>query len=283
MYILTIDLEDWFHIKFHKEFNDAFRWNSFESRIKHNTSQILEILDQSKTQATFFSLGWVARKYPELIRAIRDAGHEIGSHSNVHNLASSLSKTEFEEDLRKSIDSIEQVIGEKVRLYRAPAFSIGKTNTWAFESLIEQGIEVDCSVFPSFHDFGGFPEIRQNKPFLIMSNSGSLKEFPMSQSNIFGKNLVLTGGGFFRLFPYSIIKHSMKRNGYTMTYFHPRDFDENQPILEGLSYLRKFKSYYGLKGALTKFRALIEDHDFLNVSMAEEIVDWNAVNKIRFQ
>lgn len=282
MNILTFDIEDWFHINFNKDFNNETKWNKFESRIENSTNAILDILSENNIKATFFCLGWVASKYPNLVKKIHSFGHDIGSHSNIHNLASHLSQSEFEEDLIVSLDSLEQVIGEKIVVYRAPAFSIGQSNSWAFETLIKHGIQIDCSVFPAYHDFGGFPEIGKSKPFLIESNGSFLKEFPMSLGSILGKKAILTGGGFFRLFPYYFIKNSMDKSNYVMTYFHPRDFDYGQPVLKNLSLMRRFKSYYGLKNALDKFKLLVNDFQFQSVLEADRQIDWDKADKIKF-
>lgn len=280
MNILTFDIEDWFHINFEKEFNNEKQWLNYESRIEKNTETILEILDEKGIKATFFCLGWVARKYPSLIRAIIEKGHDIGSHSDIHNLVSLLNKNEFYEDLTKSINSIEDITGSKIKIFRAPAFSIGKDNLWAFEILNKNGIEIDCSVFPSYHDFGGFPGINAKAPFILEYNGIQIKEFPMSTYNFFGKRMVLTGGGYFRFFPYKIIRNAMKNSKYNMTYFHPRDLDAEQPILENLGYIREFKSYFGIKHSLKKFEKLINEFNFISISKATEMIDWDRSSKM---
>jgi len=280
MNILTFDIEDWFHINFKKEFNNEKLWDSYESRIERNTDVILELLDKRSIKATFFCLGWVARKYPKLIRKIYELGHDVGSHSDMHNLASVFNKNEFNEDFKKSVQSIEEVIGSKVKIYRAPAFSIGKDNLWAFEVLAENGIEIDCSVFPANHDFGGFPEFNFSKPFLLNYRGISLKEFPMSTYNIFGKKIVVTGGGYFRFFPFRFIKQLMNCSNYNMTYFHPRDLDANQPVLENLTILRKFKSYYGLRGSLIKLEKILTDFDFISISEADQLIKWDNIYEV---
>lgn len=280
MNILTFDIEDWFHINFEKSFNREIRWDSFESRVEENTDIILEILEQNGTKATFFCLGWIARKHPNVLRKILGLGHDIASHSDIHNLASNLSVSEFEMDLKKSIYSIEDITGKKISMYRAPAFSIGKNNLWAFEILAQNGIEIDCSVFPAKHDFGGFADIGETTPFRLKYNHSILKEFPMSTANVFGKNIVITGGGFFRLYPYWLIRRHISDKSYIMTYFHPRDIDKEQPILKGLSHIRKFKSYYGLKYSLNKFSRLISEFNFLSISEADKLITWNDIKLI---
>ncbi|MCB2195278.1 MAG: polysaccharide deacetylase family protein [Bacteroidetes bacterium] len=276
MKILSFDIEDWFHINFDKNFNIESKWDSFDSRLELNTKKILELLSEKGIKATFFCLGWVARKYPHIIREFQKAGHDIGSHSDVHNLVSLMTPEEFNLDLKKSLESIENVIGKKVKMFRAPAFSIGKENLWAFDILKENGIEIDASIFPANHDFGGFPEISFNNPFLLNYNGNKIKEFPVSTMNILTKRIVISGGGFFRFFPYGIIKGHLKRNSYSMTYFHPRDIDSMQPMLDGLSLIRRFKSYYGIKKALSKFKTMLNQFEFMSVSEADKIIDWKS-------
>lgn len=280
MNILTFDIEDWFHINFDNGFNDEAKWNNFESRIDYNTNVLLDLLEEKQIKATFFSLGWVARKHPDLLKRMSKEGHDIGSHSDIHNLVHKLTKKEFIEDLKKSKVSIEDVIGKKVNMFRAPAFSIGRSNLWAFEVLSENGIEIDASVFPANHDFGGFEGLDIKEPFIINYAGKMIKEFPMSTANILNKKLVLTGGGFFRFFPYFLIKTFVKNSNYVITYFHPRDFDANQPILSDLSKIRKFKSYYGLKNSMKKFNKFINEFDFINISKYSDKYDWVNANKI---
>jgi peptidoglycan-N-acetylglucosamine deacetylase len=280
MILLTFDTEDWFHINFDKDFNNEDNWNKFPSRIEASTDLILEILGQKKIQATFFCLGWVARKYPELIKRISSQGHEIGSHSDIHNLSSGLTEKEFEDDLKKSISSLENVIGSKITLFRAPGFSIGRSNLWAFDKLAENGIEIDCSIFPAKHQFGGFPEIKCGNPFILKHNNISIKEIPISTFNFLGKPIVLTGGGYFRLTPYFLIKQFIKNNDYIITYFHPRDFDKNQPVLENINILRRFKSYYGLNHSFKKFTKLISEFELISISAANNRIDWEKCNTV---
>ncbi len=276
MNILTFDLEDWFHINFDKKFNDELLWNEFESRIVHSTDIILEILYKKRIKATFFVLGWVAREYPDIIKKIFNEGHDIGSHSDIHNLIYLQNPEEFRKELRKSLHSIENVTGNKVKLFRAPAFSVGKNNIWALNILAEEGIEIDCSIFPLRHDFGGFPELQHHgTPFTIKIGDIILREFPMSTMNILGKPIVLSGGGYFRLFPYSLIRRYINKSEYVMTYFHPRDFDYGQPILSGLSLMRRVKSYYGLKQSLAKFQKLIDEFEVISISDAVNLCQWN--------
>ncbi|MBN4062523.1 polysaccharide deacetylase family protein, partial [Bacteroidales bacterium AH-315-I05] len=149
MKVLTFDIEEWFHILDEPSTKTEKQWENYESRIHLNVDRILELLETKKQKATFFCLGWIAKKYPEVIRKIDDMGYEIATHSNLHQLVYEQTREEFKTDLENSIKLIEDITGKKIRVYRAPGFSIKEENKWAFEVLIENGIEVDCSIFPA--------------------------------------------------------------------------------------------------------------------------------------
>lgn len=277
MNVLTFDIEEWFHIRFDNEFlNNSRKLNSLSKRLDYNINFILDMLDKHNQKASFFCLGEVARESPEIIKRINDRGHDIGCHSDRHRLVTSMSEQQFSNDLRIALDCIQTVIGRKVYMYRAPAFSITNDTMWAFDIMKDHGITIDSSIFPSSRDYGGISNIDFPKPKKILTPLGnSIKEFPMSTYNIFGKSLVFTGGGYFRFWPYPAIRYVMSKECYTMSYFHPRDFDYKQPILKGLSLSRKFKSYYGLKTSLHKLDLLLNDFEFLSISMADRLINWN--------
>jgi len=281
MNILTFDIEEWFHILDHDSTRSEEKWSNYEYRLESNMDKILELLDQKEQKATFFVLGWVARKFPNLIRKIDSMGYEIATHSDMHQLVFEQNKKEFSQDLENSIKSIEDITGKKVRAYRAPGFSIGKENMWAFELLVEHGIEIDCSIFPAKRAHGGFEAYGHAQPSIIDINGIEIKEFPINLAELKVLNLIFSGGGYFRLLPYWIIKALMKRSDYVMTYFHPRDFDAKQPMIQDLSRLRKFKSYYGLKNAFDKLERLISDFDFIDLEEANSAIEWQHVKRVR--
>ena len=280
MNILTFDVEEWFHILDNESTKTQKEWSHFNYRIDANMDRIFQLLDKHNQKATFFCLGWVAREFPHIIKKIDALGYEIATHSDLHQLAYEQKKIEFKEDLKRSVHSIESVIGKKVITYRAPGFSIKEENKWAFEALIEEGIEVDCSIFPAKRAHGGFEQFGYAEPAYININGQRLKEFPINLFQVFGKNLIFSGGGYFRLVPYPVLKFFMNNSNYVMTYLHPRDFDAKQPVIENLSLLRKFKSYYGLAGALPKLEKLITDFDFVDVDEANLKIDWSQTKEI---
>ena len=283
MNILTIDLEDWFHILDHDETADPQQWEKFESRVERNTDRILEWLNLSGHKATFFCLGWIAARHPKLIRKIAAEGHEIGCHSMNHQLVYKQSREIFKEDLIENIRGLEEILCKKVKTYRAPGFSVTEKTKWVFDVLLDCGIENDCSVFPAYRNHGGFPAFGQRRPCQIEINGKLLKEFPMSMASYPFGNIVFSGGGYFRLLPYPAIKLLMKRSEYVMTYFHPRDFDHEQPIISSLPLKRRLMSYIGLKTAGKKFEMLLKDFRFITVERAAEEIDWTGAPVVVFE
>lgn len=275
MNILTFDIEDWYNCDF---ISGDFDWDKHEVRIYEGVRRILTELDRRNQKGTFFCLGWLAEKHPTIIKEIADKGHQIGVHSYQHELSHRFTPEQFAEDTMKAKNLIESVIGKKVNIFRAPGFSITKNNTWALKSLADMGFEYDCSMFPAPHDYGGMPSYGEGVPKLIDLGDGRyIKEFPINIQKVAGKNIVFSGGGFFRLFPYWLINHWAKKCNYMMTYFHPRDFDTGQPVVPNLPLARRFKSYVGIKGAFRKFQRLLDNYTFVNVEQADQSINWNTV------
>lgn len=280
MNILTFDIEEWFHILDEDSTKTEKEWSGYESRIHQNTDRIFELLERKKQKATFFFLGWIARKYPEIVKKANALGFELGSHSNMHQLVYEQSAAAFKDDVEVSVKTIEDLTGKKVRHYRAPGFSIREENKWAFEILLEHGIETDSSIFPAKRAHGGFENFGAAEPALLHIGGASLKEFPINFYRFAGMKIIFSGGGYFRAMPYSFIRKAMQKSAYVMTYFHPRDFDPHQPMLKNLPLTRKFKSYCGLKGALTKLEKLLDDFQFTDLQEAEKNVDWETAREI---
>ncbi|MFW5895671.1 MAG: polysaccharide deacetylase family protein, partial [archaeon] len=232
MNILTFDLEDWFHILENDSTKAVRSWNNYSTRIIQNTDKILHILEQKNIQSTFFCLGWVVEKYPELIKKIDDLGHEIASHTYSHQLVYEQNEKSFKKDVERSIKLIEDTLGKKVKYFRAPGFSITENTKWAFDILSELGIEVDFSIFPARRAHGGFSSYTSPSPSILSYNGIQLKEMPINYISIMGRPVIFSGGGYFRLFPYSLIKRWTRQSNYVMTYLHPRDFDPEQPIIK---------------------------------------------------
>jgi polysaccharide deacetylase family protein (PEP-CTERM system associated) len=274
MNILTFDIEEWFHILNNVSTKTENEWNTYESRIYANTDRILNLLDNYKTRATFFCLGWIAKKYPDIIRRIADLHYEIGSHTMTHQLIYDQSRREFSNDLERSIKTLEDIVGKKVRCFRAPGFSLREDTKWAFDSLISQGIEIDCSIIPGLHSHGGFLSYGRSGPSIIQYEGSHIKEMPVNCKNFFGLPVAYSGGGYFRLFPYVFIKRWTKKSDYVVVYLHPRDFDPGQPMIPSLSLMRKFKSYVGLSKTFSKFERYLNDFDFIDVAEADSLISW---------
>lgn len=280
MNILTFDVEEWFHLLDFDATRTEDEWGQYEVRIYENVERILNLLEETNTKATFFVIGWVAKTYPDLVRKIAEK-YEIGSHTMTHQLVWQQSPEEFRKDVEASVKLLEDITGQKVTSFRAPGFSIRESEKYAFEILHELGITTDCSVFPAQHAHGGMPSYTEQVPSLIKYNGIQIEEFPVTFKDIAGKHLIFSGGGYFRLFPYSLIKKwSKEQDKYLMSYIHPRDLDGGQPILEGLPLSRRFKSYVGVKGAEKKLRQYLTDFDFMDIRTARQQIDWTKVPKV---
>ena len=272
MKILTFDIEDWFNLLDIPATANVADWNGFEPRIFENVDRLLEVTLRHGHRATFFCLGWVAEKYPEVIRKIDAAGFEIASHTHTHQLVYQQTPEQFRQDVERSIHVLEDITGKKVKSFRAPGFSITPETPWAFDILIELGIECDSSAFPAARGHGGFADFGTAQPTIIECNGGMLKEFPISLGKFLGKPIIFSGGGYFRLLPHIIIQHLTRQSDYMMTYFHPRDFDIGQPRLD-LPLHRHFKSYVGLKGAYAKFDRWLSENKFIDMEEASAKVN----------
>ena len=251
---------------------------------------ILNTLEESDTKATFFCVGQLVVEFPDVLKRIANAGHEIGSHSNKHLWINKMTPEAFAEDTRIALGEIENLIGEKVKSFRAPAFSIGKNNDWAFDILAENGIEYDCSVFPTHRDFGGFPQFTSSVPTLIKKGAYTLKEFPICPASLMGKRIAFSGGGYFRLVPLWLQKSFIERMDYVMFYFHINDLiEQNSKFMTKAEFEEYFKEPGTLKnritryvktnigkgGARDKLKFLLREYSFHNVEQAAKEISWN--------
>lgn len=282
MNILTFDIEDWWVYEHYQIGLEKY----YIPRLEAYLNNILDLLDTYNYKATFFCLSIMAEKYPLIIKLIDNRGHQIACHSYSHDFFSEKSPKYFEEDTKKAIAILESIISKKIIAYRAPAFSITEKNKWALEILIENGIEFDCSIFPAVRSFGGFNHYSTSIPAIIEFNGRSIKEFPISITKLLGKKMAYSGGGYFRLLPYSIVKSIMRKNDYVMTYFHLKDFDKKQEkklvCLDGENpIIRYFKNYYGLSSCFDNFTKMLNDFHFLSLEEADKVIDWKCVKKIR--
>lgn len=280
MKILTFDFEDWFHILDNSATESPDLWNNFPSRAEAGLERILELLSRHDLRGTFFVLGWMADKYPNLVRKIAASGHHIGSHSYSHQLVYSQSRDAFKEDVYRSKLVLEALIGEPVKAYRAPGFSITGKNLWAFEELVNLGFEIDCSVFPAGRAHGGMPFFEERVPCISSQFDKPLKFFPINYRVFFGVKYIYSGGGYFRLCPEWLLRKFFVSDDYVMTYFHPRDFDPHQPSIPGLNPIRKFKSFFGLRSAAKKLDVVMLDNRFVSLDEADRGIDWSCAPQI---
>jgi polysaccharide deacetylase family protein (PEP-CTERM system associated) len=261
---LTVDVEDWFHILDSPAVPGIERWTFLESRIERNLEKLLLLLDEFSVKVTFFWLGWIAERNRKLVLMCRQAGHEIASHGYAHLLAYKVGPEVFKYDITRARILLEDIIGEPVRGFRAPGFSITKKSPWAFDLIEESGYQYDSSVFPASRGHGGISDSPLGIYF-IETREGHLLEVPMSIIQIMGRKTSLFGGGYLRLANKLMIRwgiNKLKTTGQPLiVYVHPREIDPDQPRLP-LSLKRRFKSYINLKTTLPKLKWLCQNYSF---------------------
>jgi polysaccharide deacetylase family protein (PEP-CTERM system associated) len=260
----TVDVEDYFQVSGFERHIQRHQWDDHESRIVRNTQRMLRILERHNVHGTFFVLGWVAHRYPRLVREIDRAGHEIGTHSFWHRLIYEQTPAQFRADLRQSRAALEDVIGRPVTAHRAPSFSITQHSLWALDILVEEGFRVDSSIFPTHHDRYGIPQAEPRLHRLAVA-AGSLWEFPPSVTR-FGRIKVPLGGGYFRLYPLSWTLYCLNRirnAGHpAMFYIHPWELDPEQPRLRAGTRLGRFRHYVNLASNERKLNTLLRNVRF---------------------
>lgn len=264
--VFSIDVEDWFHILDLKSAPRVEDWAHQPSRVEKNFLKFLELLAEQNIKSTCFFLGWVAERFPHLVKLADEAGHEVASHGYNHQLIHSMAPSEFRADLLKAKSITENILGKSICGYRAPGFSITESNLWAIEILAETGFKYDSSFFPGGHGHGGITHSPLG-PHRIQLSQGEILEFPISVSHIFRKPVCFFGGGYFRLFPYPVIKNQFKRvnrEGRPVVFYaHPRKIDPEQPRMK-MSALRHFKTYVNLSTAREKLRRLTSEFKFVS-------------------
>ena len=258
--IMSVDVEDYFHVEAFAGVVDRANWSAYPCRVEQNTERVLDLLDECRTTATFFILGWVAERYPKLVRRIVERGHEPACHSYWHRLIFKLTPAEFREDTLRAKNAIEQAAGSKIEGYRAPSFSITSRSMWALEVLAELGFRYDSSVFPVKHDIYGFPEAPR-APFRVDTRSGAMIEFPMTTFHLgAGPNLPAGGGGYLRLLPFWYTKAGLKsawRDGLpVVSYVHPWELDPEQPRMNA-PLKSRLRHYTNLSSTESRLRRLL--------------------------
>ena len=257
---MTIDVEDYFQVAAFAPHIARGSWDDRECRVERNMDRILEMLALQDTKATFFTLGWIAQRYPQLVRRIVDGGHELASHGYGHERASDLTEAAFLDDITRAKSILEDLGGVAVRGYRAPSFSIGKGNLWAFDALLSAGYRYSSSIYPIRHDHYGMPDA----PRHAHEVRPGLLEVPISTVRLFDRNLPSSGGGYFRLFPYALSRWMLNRVNTSdlqsgIFYFHPWEIDVDQPRVDGISSETRFRHYVNIGRMERRLAQLLKD------------------------
>lgn len=282
---LSIDVEDYFHVSAFEAVSPPSGWCDREMRVERNTDRILSLLSAKSVKATFFVLGWVAERCPELVRAIASEGHEIASHGYGHQRVCNQSRTEFREDIRRSKTLLEDLSGQRVIGYRAPSYSISRETFWAFDELCEAGYRYDSSIFPIGHDLYGLRDWPRFPTQAVRSSDGqwrshpsadsnlpsTLLEIPITTLNLGGRNLPIAGGGYFRLYPYLLTRWGLSRINLTekqafVFYLHPWEIDPEQPRMSGAKLKSRVRHYLNLDKTEHRLNRLLSDFKFRKIS-----------------
>jgi polysaccharide deacetylase family protein (PEP-CTERM system associated) len=271
---LTIDVEDYYHVSGFDRCVRRSSWDDFPSRVVASTGRVLDRLAEAGVRGTFFVLGWVAERHPGLVRAIYDAGHEVGCHSHAHRLIYEQTEGQFRADLRQARDVLQDILGEAVTAYRAPSFSITRDCPWALDVLIEEGFAFDSSIYPTHHDRYGMPGTPLH-PHRIERLAGAIWEYPPAVWRVLGYPVPVGGGGYFRLYPYALTRRALRAINAAgrpfVVYLHPWELDADQPRLRPGA-LRAFRHYVNLGRTEERLVRLLQDFSFDTLS--ESLARW---------
>jgi polysaccharide deacetylase family protein (PEP-CTERM system associated) len=263
----SVDVEEYFQVNAFEPYAPREAWSSYPSRVEWTTDALLDVLAEFGATGTFFTLGWIGRYHPRLVRRIADAGHEVASHGDWHRKVTTLTPDEFREDVRASKAVLEQVTGQPVLGFRAPSFSIGPATAWAFDVLLEEGYAYDSSVFPIRRRGYGWPGA-PTVPYVIRRPAGGLREYPLATLPLLGARIPAAGGGYLRQFPFGIIRAAFREAARharsAMFYVHPWELDSAQPRLD-VPWLTRVRHYRGLDATLPRIRELLREFRFSSI------------------
>jgi polysaccharide deacetylase family protein (PEP-CTERM system associated) len=270
---LTVDVEDYFQVSAFDGHVHRDAWDRMPSRIERNVDQLLQLLDERRARATFFTLGWVAQRHPSLIRRIVTQGHELASHGYGHRRASDLDHVAFSEDIQRAKGLLEDLGGAAVIGYRAPSFSISKGNLWAFDCIAAAGYRYSSSVYPVQHDHYGMPDAPRF-PYRVRDG---LMEIPVTTTRLLGRNLPAGGGGYFRLAPYNLSRWAISRVNRqelrpAIFYFHPWEIDPEQPRVSGVGLKTRFRHYLNLHRTKERLSRLLTDFQWDRIDRVFDVV-----------
>lgn len=270
----SIDVEDWFQVAAFAPYIERHRWDSLECRVERNVDLLLQTLARHQIKATFFTLGWIAERYPHMVQEIVRHGHELASHGYGHARVGDLNAEQFSEDIRRSKGILEDIGGQAVLGYRAPSFSIGEHTPWAHDTLRRQGYVYSSSVYPIRHDHYGSPDA----PRFPYTHASGLVEVPPTSVRIGSNNLPAAGGGYFRLLPYALSRWAIQRvntqDHQPVTFYcHPWEIDPNQPRVRQANIKARFRHYVNQARMLSKIEALLKDFQWapMNVAFSDRI------------
>lgn len=283
---LSIDVEDYFHVSAFESVSPPTTWCNRELRVEHNTDKVLGLLDEAGVKATFFVLGWVADRCPQLVKRIAGGGHEVANHGYWHQRICNQKREIFAEDIRRGKAILEGISGQEVIGYRAPSYSISGNTPWAFDELCEAGYRYDSSIFPIRHDFYGMQDWPRFAGWAVKNGSGQwvpcgeveptgqrLFEVPITTLQLGSIKLPIAGGGYFRFFPYAftrwgLLRINQKEGRPFVFYLHPWEFDPGQPRMAGISVKSRFRHYINLGKTEMHFKQLLKDFDFVPIQHA---------------
>lgn len=268
---MTVDVEDYYHVAALAKVISPEQWEQWPSTVERNTQRLLDLFDTSAIKATFFVLGWVAERYPQLIREIRTRGHEIASHGYSHQLIYKQTPQLFRAETIRSKQLLEDIAQVPVIGYRAASYSITRQSLWAIDILAELGFSWDSSIFPVYHDRYGIPDTPTQPYYLRSQSSKEILEFPLTTANLLGYRMPAAGGGYFRLYPYLLSRWLFARatNNNTMPaifYLHPWEIDDKQPRVSGAGLLSRFRHYNNLSRCLPRLEKMLAEFQFGTVS-----------------
>jgi len=258
---MTVDVEDYFQVSAFERYVPRESWNQTPTRVEANVDRILEMFDQQGVKATFFTLGWIAERHPQMVKTIAEQGHEIASHGWSHVRVTQQNREQFRDDVVRTKGELESLTGQQVLGYRAASYSIGESNLWALDVLNETGHRYSSSIFPIKHDLYGMPDAPR---FAFHPHDDDFVEFPVTTVKVANRNLPCAGGGWFRLIPYAGMRWAMRRVNQidqesVIFYFHPWEIDPAQPRMQGLDAKTRFRHYLNLDRTQDRLKRLLKD------------------------
>ncbi len=275
---MTVDVEDYFQVSAFERYIDRHAWDEQECRVERNVDRILGLFDRHGVKATFFTLGWIAQRYPDMVRRMITEGHELASHGWSHVRVTQQNPEEFRQDVVRTKAFLEDLSGQEIIGYRAASYSIGAANLWALDVLKETGHRYSSSIYPIKHDLYGMPDAPR---FAFRPLEGDFLEFPVTTVRLGNRNLPCGGGGWFRLVPYAGMRWAMQRvnrldRESAIFYFHPWEIDPEQPRQKGIDAKTRFRHYLNLERMETRLNRLLGDFDW---GRMDEVLYWPAVQQ----